>query len=313
MGPDRTADELLEPLRRGEARALARAISWMENGHPEARAIMAKLWPHLGRAAVFGLTGSPGAGKSTLTDRLARSLRQEGQRVGILAVDPTSPFSGGAILGDRIRMQRIADDPGIFIRSMATRGALGGLARATQDAIDLLDAAGFDTVIVETVGVGQDEVDVVSCVHSCCVVLVPGMGDEIQAVKAGIMEVADLFIINKADREGADQVEREIEAMKGLSPLQAWDPPVLRAVASMGEGVPGILAKLREHGAWLRAQGGLERKARDRARLRFDSLLAEEASRRARRAAGEATVESLVAAIAGRKLDPYAAVDQILS
>jgi LAO/AO transport system kinase len=307
-----TADQLLEPLRRGEPRALARAISWMENGHPEARPLMAKLWPHLGRAAVIGLTGSPGAGKSTLTDRLARTLRQEGQRVGILAVDPTSPFSGGAILGDRIRMQRIADDPGIFIRSMATRGALGGLARATQDAIDLLDAAGFDTVIVETVGVGQDEVDVVSCVHTCCVVLVPGMGDEIQAVKAGIMEVADLFVINKADREGADQVEREIEAMKSLSPPQPWDPPALRTVASLGDGVPEVLAKVREHGAWLRAQGGLDRKAKERARLRFESLLAEEASRRARQAAGEAKVDALIADIAGRRLDPYAAVAEVL-
>ncbi|HJU82853.1 MAG TPA: methylmalonyl Co-A mutase-associated GTPase MeaB [Holophagaceae bacterium] len=307
-----TADQLFEPLVRGEARALARAISWMENGHPGARELMARLWPRLGRAAVLGLTGSPGAGKSTLTDRLARALRQEGQRVGILAVDPTSPFSGGAILGDRIRMQRIADDPGIFIRSMATRGALGGLARATQDAIDLLDAAGFDTVIVETVGVGQDEVDVVSCVHTCCVVLVPGMGDEIQAVKAGIMEVADLFVINKADREGADQVEREIEAMKGLSPQQPWDPPVLRTVASLGEGVPEVLAKVREHGAWLRAHGGLERKARERARLRFESLLAEESSRRAKQDAGPAKVEALIAGIADRRLDPYAAVAEVL-
>ena len=216
--------DLLEPLRRGEARALGRAISWMENGHPGARELMSRLWPHLGRAAVIGITGSPGAGKSTLTDQLARALRAEGQKVGILAVDPTSPFSGGAILGDRIRMGKCAADPGIFIRSMATRGALGGLARATQDAIDLLDAAGFDTVLVETVGVGQDEVDVVSCVQTCCVVLVPGMGDEIQAIKAGIMEVADLFVINKADRDGADQVEQGIEAMKSLSCVRPWDP-----------------------------------------------------------------------------------------
>jgi LAO/AO transport system kinase len=307
-----TVTDLLEPLRRGEARALGRAISWMENGHPGARDLMARLWPHLGRAAVIGITGSPGAGKSTLTDRLARVLLAEGQRVGILAVDPTSPFSGGAILGDRIRMQRIAAEPGIFIRSMATRGALGGLARATQDAIDLLDAAGFDTVIVETVGVGQDEVDVVSCVQTCCVVLVPGMGDEIQAIKAGIMEVADLFIINKADRDGADQVEREVEAMKSLATPQGWDPPVLRTVAQQGEGIPELLAKFREHGIWLREHGGLARKARERARLRFDSLLAEAAVRRVKAQAGPARLEAALQGIADRSLDPYSAVASIL-
>lgn len=307
-----TAHQLLGPLRQGHPRALARAISWMENGHPEARALMASLWPHLGRATILGLTGSPGAGKSTLTDQLARTLRAEGQRVGILAVDPTSPFSGGAILGDRIRMQRIAADPGIFIRSMATRGALGGLARATQDAIDLLDAAGFDTVIVETVGVGQDEVDVVSCVHSCCVVLVPGMGDEIQAIKAGIMEVADLFVINKADRDGADQVEREIEAMKSLASARDWDPPVLRTVAAQGEGVAALLDAIRAHGAWLRTHGGLARKARERARLRFESLLAEAAVRRVKAQAGPDRLEAAVRAIAEGRTDPYAAVAGIL-
>jgi LAO/AO transport system kinase len=284
----------------------------MENGHPGARDLMARLWPHLGRAVVIGITGSPGAGKSTLTDQLARALRAEGQRVGILAVDATSPFSGGAILGDRIRMQRIAADPGIFIRSMATRGALGGLARATQDAIDLLDAAGFDTVIVETVGVGQDEVDVVSCVQTCCVVLVPGMGDEIQAIKAGIMEVADLFIINKADREGADQVEREIEAMKSLAMTRDWDPPVLRTIAQVGEGVAALLAQVGEHGRWLRAHGGLARKARERARLRFESLLAEAAVRQAKAQAGPARLEAAIQGIADRTLDPYSAVGEIL-
>ena len=304
--------ELLVPLRRGDHRALGRAISWMENGHPSARDLMAQVWPHLGRAEVIGITGSPGAGKSTLTDRLARTLRTQGQRVGILAVDPTSPFSGGAILGDRIRMQRIAADPGIFIRSMATRGALGGLARATQDAIDLLDAAGFDTVIVETVGVGQDEVDVVSCVQTCCVVLVPGMGDEIQAIKAGIMEVADLFIINKADRDGADQVERELEAVKSLSAIKEWDPPVVRTIAQQGEGVPELLDQLRNHGQWLRAHGGLARKARERARLRFESLLAEAAVRRAKDQAGSSRLEDAIQGIADGTLDPYSAVLDIL-
>lgn len=304
--------DLLEPLRRGEPRALGRAISWMENGHPGARDLMASLWPHLGRATVIGITGSPGAGKSTLTDQLARALRAEGQKVGILAVDPTSPFSGGAILGDRIRMQRIAADPGIFIRSMATRGALGGLARATQDAIDLLDAAGFDTVIVETVGVGQDEVDVVACVQTCCVVLVPGMGDEIQAIKAGIMEVADLFIINKADRDGADQVEQELQAMKSLAMPQGWDPPILRTIAQQGQGVSDLLAQVRTHGQWLREHGGLQRKAMERAKLRFDALLAEGAAARARARAGAARVEAAIQDIAGRVRDPYTAVEEIL-
>ena len=303
---------LLESLRRGDHRALGRAISWMENGHAGARELMAQVWPHLGRAAVIGITGSPGAGKSTLTEQVARTLRAQGQRVGILAVDPTSPFSGGAILGDRIRMQRIAADPGIFIRSMATRGALGGLARATQDAIDLLDAAGFDTILVETVGVGQDEVDVVSCVQTCCVVLIPGMGDEIQAIKAGIMEVADLFVINKADREGADQVERAIEAMKSLAMPEGWDPPVVRTVAQVGEGVTELLAQVWEHGRWLRAHGGLARKARERARLRFESLLAEAAVRRAKAHSGLDRVEAVIQRIADRTLDPYSAVRDIL-
>jgi LAO/AO transport system kinase len=304
--------DLLETLRRGNHRAMGRAISWMENGHPGARELMARVWPHLGRAVVIGITGSPGTGKSTLTDQLARALRAEGQRVGILAVDPTSPFSGGAILGDRIRMARIAADPGIFIRSMATRGALGGLARATQDAIDLLDAAGCDTILVETVGVGQDEVDVVACVQTCCVVLVPGMGDEIQALKAGIMEVADLFIINKADRDGADQVEREVEAMKALASTRDWDPPVLRTVAQTGEGVPGLLARVKDHGRWLRSHGGLARKARERARLRFDSLLAEAATRQAKTQAGPERVQRAIQGIADRTLDPYTAVQDIL-
>lgn len=307
--------DLLVPLRSGDARALARAISWVENGHPAARPLMAALWPSLGRAEVIGLTGAPGAGKSTLTDQLARALRKEGRKVGILAVDPTSPYTGGAILGDRIRMARASEDDGVFIRSMATRGALGGLARATQDAIDLLDAAGFDTILIETVGVGQDEVDVVACVQTCCVVLVPGLGDGVQAIKAGIMEVADLFVINKADRDGADQVEAEIEGLKSLGPIgldAGWDPPIARTVASTGEGVAELLAAIRAHGSWLRKGEGLARKAKARARLRLEALLAEEAARRAKARAGETKVETLVAAIAARELDPYAAVDELL-
>jgi len=273
---------------------------------------MAGLWPHVGRAWVLGLTGAPGAGKSTLTDQLARTLRREGKRVGILAVDPTSPFSGGAILGDRIRMGRVAPDPGVFIRSMATRGALGGLARSTQDAIDVLDAAGFDAILVETVGVGQDEVDVASCAHTCAVVLVPGLGDEIQAMKAGLMEVADIFVINKADRDGVEQLEADLEAMKSLDMPAGWDPPVVRTVASTGEGVPELLRQIEAHGDWLRDGEGAARKARERARLRFEHLLAEEAARRAKTGAGSGRIEALIQGIAERRLDPYAAVAQVL-
>ncbi|MFN8011606.1 MAG: methylmalonyl Co-A mutase-associated GTPase MeaB [Holophagaceae bacterium] len=307
-------ETLLPRVLEGHPRALARAISWMENGHPGTRALMAGLWPRLGRATVVGLTGAPGTGKSTLTDRLARSFRSEGLKVGILAVDPTSPYSGGAILGDRIRMGRVAPDPGVFIRSMATRGALGGLARATQDAIDVLDAAGFDRVLVETVGVGQDEVDVAACAHTCLVVLVPGLGDEIQAMKAGLMEVADCFVINKADREGVEQLERDLEAMKALDlpAAGAWDPPLVRTVASTGEGIEGLLGRIREHTAWLDAGGGRARKARDRARLRFEALLAEEAVRRAKAAAGPGRIDALVEAVADRRLDPYGAVVELL-
>jgi LAO/AO transport system kinase len=297
----------------GHPRALGRAISWLENAHPASRDLLGGLWPHLGHATVLGLTGAPGAGKSTLTDRLARAYRAQGLRVGILAVDPTSPFSGGAILGDRIRMGRVAPDPGVFIRSMATRGALGGLARATQDAIDVLDAAGFDRILVETVGVGQDEVDVAACAHTCLVVLVPGLGDEIQAMKAGLMEVADCFVINKADREGVEQLERDLEAMKSLDGPAPWDPPVVRTVGSTGEGIEDLVARIEAHGAWLDAAGGRGRKARDRARLRFGHLLAEEAVRRARTRLGPEALEALVEAVAARSLDPWSAVEQALA
>src|SRR5579872_67211 len=219
----------------GDLRALARAATWIENRSPEAEPLLRALFPHTGRALILGVTGPPGAGKSTLCDQCARLIRAEGKTVGIIAVDPSSPFSGGAILGDRIRMQQHHDDPGVFIRSMATRGWMGGLAKATTEMTMLLDAAGRDVVLVETVGVGQDEVEIAKLANVTVVVLVPGMGDDVQALKAGIMEIADVFVINKADLPGADRLEREIKAVQSLAHRpDGWRPPIVHAVAKDG-------------------------------------------------------------------------------
>ena len=238
------AAALAEGVLAGRVPDVARAISWAESGDARFPSLLAAIFPTTGRARVTGLTGSPGAGKSTLTAALARRARARGRKVGIVAVDPSSPFSGGAILGDRIRMQDLYTDPGVLIRSMATRGHLGGLARATADAVDVLDAAGFDEVLVETVGVGQDEVEVFRLAESCVVVLTPGMGDDIQAIKAGLMEVADLFVVNKADRDGADRVVQEILQMLELGEHGAWIPPVVKTVATTGAGLDELEAKL---------------------------------------------------------------------
>ena len=228
---------LVDRLRSGDPRALARAISTVENRAPGWSELLKALFPHTGKARVIGLTGAPGAGKSTLVDQLAKHYRKENQTVGIIAVDPTSPYTGGAILGDRIRMQDHYGDPGIYIRSMATRGSLGGLARATADAATVLDASGRDLVMIETVGVGQDEVDIVRLADVTIVILVPGMGDDVQTIKAGIMEIADIFVINKSDREGAERVEREIRAMQSLATRHdRWTPPIVKTVASEGAG-----------------------------------------------------------------------------
>jgi LAO/AO transport system kinase len=228
----------IEPILAGDPRALARAATILENRAPGAGELLRELFPHSGRARIVGITGAPGAGKSTLVDHLVRLLRSENQRVAVIAVDPTSPFSGGAILGDRVRMQRHHDDPGVFIRSMATRGCLGGVARATMDLTVLLDAAGFDTILIETVGVGQDEVEIARLAAVTVVLLVPGLGDDVQALKAGIMEIADVFVLNKADLPGADRLEREVKSM----PSEA---PIVRTVASEGKGVEETLAAIR--------------------------------------------------------------------
>ena len=241
---------MIEQILAGDVRALARAASWIENRRPEAEPLLRDLFPRTGRALILGVTGAPGAGKSTLCDQLTLALRAEGKTVGVIAVDPTSPYTGGAILGDRIRMQRHHADPGVFIRSMATRGWLGGLAAATTEMTMLLDAAGRDVVIVETVGVGQDEVEIARLAGVTVVTLVPGMGDDVQALKAGIMEIADVFVINKSDLPGAEKLERELQGYLTLSHRpDGWTPPIVHAVASEGRGIQDVLLAAREYGA----------------------------------------------------------------
>ncbi len=244
MPPDYSPEQLAERVVGGKTPAIARAITWAESADPRFPELLRLLYSRTGHARVIGLTGAPGAGKSTMTGALARLARADGKSVGIVAVDPSSPFSGGAILGDRIRMQELYTDPGVLIRSMATRGHMGGLARATADAVDVLDAAGFDEVLVETVGVGQDEVEIIRLAESSVVVLTPGMGDDIQAIKAGLMEVADVFVVNKADRDGADRVVTEVLQMLELGEHGPWVPPVLKSVARLGTGVPELRAEL---------------------------------------------------------------------
>src|SRR5215467_6366077 len=252
--------DIVERLRNGDRRALARVVTLIENGAPQARQILARLHALGGRAHIIGFTGSPGAGKSTLVMQLARELRRREQRIGIIAVDPSSPFSGGAILGDRIRMQELAGDPNVFIRSMASRGSLGGLAASTRDVVRALDAAGFDTIVVETVGAGQAEVEIVRAAQTVVVVTVPGMGDDIQAIKAGILEIADVFVVNKADRPGADQTAAELRMLLSLDEQRkerAWRVPIIKTNATTGEGVPELADKLVAHLAALLESGTL--------------------------------------------------------
>ncbi len=262
-------------VRERRARHLAQAITLVESRTSERRDLIAALYGSVGNARVVGITGPPGAGKSTLVDRLTGSLRKTGATVGILAIDPTSPFSGGAILGDRIRMQSHYTDDGVFIRSMATRGAMGGLAPASHDAIDILDAAGFDWILVETVGVGQDEVDIVRSVDTVVVVTLPGLGDEIQAIKAGLMEIADVFVINKADRDGADRSKHDLELMISMAEKPRWRPPIAMTVASRGEGIEGVLEEVRKHREWLLETGEIRERRRTQLRLRLENLLKE--------------------------------------
>jgi LAO/AO transport system kinase len=303
---------LVDQVRAGDMRSLARAISAVENRSPHAADILKALFPHSGKARIIGLTGSPGAGKSTLVDALARQYRKDDHSVGIIAVDPTSPYTGGAILGDRIRMQEHFADPGIFIRSMATRGSLGGLARATADVATVLDASGRDMVLVETVGVGQDEVDIVRLADITVVILVPGMGDDVQSIKAGIMEIADIFVINKSDYEGAERVEREIRALQSLAlRSDRWTPPIVKTVASEGKGIDDLVMAIAGYEAYLLKENLLLKRNAHNWQERLVEMLRDSLLNVAR--AEIKTLQNYAAEVAEHRRDPYSLVEDIVS
>jgi GTPase len=299
-------------LRSHDLRALARAISTVENHSPGWIEMLKELFPHTGSALTIGLTGSPGAGKSTLVDQLAKKFRSENQSVGIVAVDPTSPYTGGAILGDRIRMQSHFADPGIYIRSMATRGSLGGLARATADVSLVLDAAGRDIVMIETVGVGQDEVDIVRVADITVVILVPGMGDDVQSIKAGIMEIANIFVINKSDYEAAEQVEKEIRALQSLAMREdKWTPPIVKTIATEGTGIVELKGAIGEYQSFLTAQNLLTSRRKHNWELRLLEMLRDTLLEKARAAISDGELARFAAEIAEHKRDPYSVIEEI--
>ncbi len=300
-------------MRAGDPRALARAISIIENRQPGCSELLKELFPHTGHARVLGLTGAPGAGKSTLVDQLAKHYRKENQTVGIIAVDPTSPYTGGAILGDRIRMQDHHADPGIFIRSMATRGSLGGLARTTADVATVLDAAGRDLIMIETVGVGQDEVDIVRLADITIVILVPGMGDDVQTIKAGIMEIADIFVINKSDRDGAERVEREILSMQSLAIRKdGWTPPIVKTVASEGTGTKDLAEAISAYEGYLKKANLLLKKNVENWRQRLIEMLRDAMLEKVRAQIDDAKLDRYAAEVAEHKRDPYSLVEDIV-
>jgi len=306
---------LVDGVRAGDPRALARVITAVENRAPESSQLLRALFPHSGRARIIGLTGAPGAGKSTLVDQVAREYRKRQQTVGIIAVDPTSPFSGGAILGDRIRMQAHHADPGIYIRSMATRGSLGGLAGTTADVATVLDASGRDLVLIETVGVGQDEVDIVRLADVTVVILVPGMGDDVQTIKAGIMEIADIFVINKSDREGAERVEREIRALQSLAARQDnWSPPIIKTVATEGTGTAELAKAIADYEGYLARHNLVLQKRTRHWHDRLLEMLRDALLRRVvREQLSENEVRRYAAEVAEHKRDPYSLVEEIVA
>ena len=311
--PSRVADGLVAQVFAGSHQAAARLISLVEDGEREGLEALRTLYPRTGKAYTVGITGPPGAGKSTLVDALTKRIRAAGETVGIIAIDPTSPFTGGALLGDRVRMQDHATDPGVFVRSMATRGHLGGLAPATSDVIHILDALGCAFILIETVGAGQGEVEVVSAADTVIVVTVPGLGDAVQMLKAGIMEIGDLFVVNKADRPEADRAVTEINMMLGLAPERGWRPPALKTVAIGGEGVEEVLAAIRSHRAHLEAAGQLTERRRERRRGEvlhaLEAQIREEVLAQAR---ADGTLEAVVEQVADGRLDPHSAAKRLL-
>jgi LAO/AO transport system kinase len=310
---DASPSTLISGLRSGDPRALARAISTVENHAPGWTELLKDLFPHTGKALTIGITGSPGAGKSTLVDQLAKLYRTDHKKIGIIAVDPTSPYTGGAILGDRIRMPDHFSDPGIYIRSMATRGALGGLARATADVATVLDASGRDIVMIETVGVGQDEIDIVRVADITVVILVPGMGDDVQTIKAGIMEIADIFVVNKSDHEGAERVEREIRALQSLAVRQDnWNPPLVKTVATEGQGVKELAETIASYESALRKENRLQQRRSRNWEIRLVEMLRDAMLEKARRSLSDGDLLRLAREVAEHKRDPYSIVDEII-
>jgi LAO/AO transport system kinase len=305
---------LVARAREGDARSVARLISLVENGDPALPEVAAALAPYAGHAQVIGLTGSPGVGKSTTTNELVRALRADGRRVGVLAVDPSSPFTGGAILGDRVRMQEHTGDPGVYIRSMSSRGQLGGLSAAAPQAVRVLEGAGCEVILVETVGVGQAEVEIASLADTTLVLLAPGMGDAIQAVKAGVLEIADVFVINKADRPGADATYRDIQGMLGLGERAPgdWRPQVVRATAVRAEGIDDITTAIAKHRAWLESTGNLKTRRERRAAVEVEAIALGTLRARIGDLHAGTALTTLAAAVAAGELDPYAAADELV-
>jgi LAO/AO transport system kinase len=306
--------DLVDAARKGEARAVARLISLVEDESPLLREVMAGLAPHAGHAQIVGVTGSPGVGKSTSTNALVAALRAHGKRVGVLAVDPSSPFSGGALLGDRVRMQDHALDSGVYIRSMASRGHLGGLSWSTPQALRVLDAAGCDVVVIETVGVGQSEVEIAGLADTTLVLIAPGMGDGIQAAKAGILEIGDVYVVNKADREGADQVRRDLRNMLALAerPQDGWRPPIVQTVASTGQGVDEVVERIDAHRAWLESSGELRNRRVRRARDEIEAIAVTSLRRRWGDVHARTELDELAEKVVAGACDPYAAADSLL-